>query len=156
MEAIDLRENETKEIKSFIEEASKIPAVECIFLLENYSYLERKEIIHVISIYNEGLEYNELLTGKKEERFNESVDEIYKLKSIIKEYNERNKKTSLEFMADDYRDYFISMMNYRQWQSERALANGEIVFDRFGIKTKNQEFARIYFDEGKDNKLILK
>ena len=143
MNFIVLSNEEILRIKSFIQDASDIPVVECVYLLPYYSQEEKKEKIDVITIWNESSYYNSLLTGEGEMR--DSEEERVALEDIIQKYQHEAEDGRLTFLADDSWNYSLSLMSNREQKSEMSLANGTILFDRFDEKKGEKVRAMDYF-----------
>ena len=138
-----LTEEEIIAINSFIQKASNIPIVECIYILPFFSMESKKEEVDIITIWNDSLYYNGLLTGKDEMRDNRK--ELKRLKGIIQKYKQESNEGRLDYSIEDSGNYSLSLMHRREWRAEMSLASGTILFDRFGNKTDNRDGALGYF-----------
>ena len=81
-----LTEEEILRIRSFVEEASNISIVECIYLVSYFSDKRMREQIDIIAITNDSMHYNYMLTGKA--TYDGTLSEENDLKLIIDKYNE--------------------------------------------------------------------
>ena len=143
MKTMVLSEEEIMSIESFMQEASNIPIVECIYILPFFSMESKKEEVDIITIWNDSLYYNGLLTGKDEMR--DTRKEWKRLKGIIQKYKQESNEGRLDYSIEDSGNYSLSLMHRREWYAEMALASGTILFDRFGNKTDNIDGALGYF-----------
>ena len=143
MKTMVLSEEEIMSIESFMQEASNIPVVECIYLVPFFSEKSKKEKVDIITIWNESLYYNGLLTG--EEKMRDANSERTSLENIVQKYQQTSKEGRLSFTTDDDWNYSLSLLHRREWYAEMALASGTILFDRFGNKTENRNSALDYF-----------
>ena len=139
MKKMVLSEEEIVSIKSFIQEVSNIPVVECIYLVPFLSEKSRTEKVDIITIWNESLYYNGLLTG--EEKMRDTNNERMSLENIVQKYQQNSNEGRLSFTTDNDGNYSLSLMHRREWYAEMALASGTILFDRFGNKTDNRNSA---------------
>lgn len=136
MKSLVLSEEEIMSIKSFMQEASNISVVECIYLIPFFSEKSEKEKVEIITLLNESLYYNGLLTG--EEKMRDTKREIASLENILQKYQQKCNEGRLSFIKDDAGSYCLSLMNDEELYAEMALASGTILFDRFGEKTDNR------------------
>ena len=143
MKTMVLSEEEIMSIESFMQEASNIPVVECIYLVPFFSEESKKEKVDIITILNESLYYNGLLTGEKEMR--DTKSERINFENIVQKYQKKSNEGRLSFIKDDDMNYCLSLMHPREWHAEMSLASGTILFDRFGNKTDNRNSALGYF-----------
>ncbi len=143
MKTMVLSEEEIMSIESFMQEASNIPVVECIYLVPFFSEKSKKEKVDIITIWNESLYYNGLLTG--EEKMRDTKRERTSLENIVQKYQQKSNECRLSFTTDGDWNYSLSLMHRREWYAEMALASGTILFDRFGNKTDNRNSALGYF-----------
>ena len=153
MKSMVLSEEEIMCITSFIQEASNIPIVECIYLVPYFSEKDKKEKVDIITILNESLYYNGLITG--EEKMRDTKMERTSLQTIVQNYQKKSKDDKLSYTIDDDWNYSLALMDRSEWLAEMALTSGTILFDRFGNKTDNRNRALCYF-QPKENILIIK
>lgn len=139
MESIILSSEEILYIQSFIKEVSDIPMVECVYLVSFLDNKTKQERIDVIVIQNQSLYYNGKLTGKETMR---NIDnELNNLEKTIKKYRKQLEKGRLSFVSEDDSNYSLALMDRREIRAEMSLANGIILFDRFGDKKENKQQA---------------
>lgn len=139
MESIILSKEEILCIQSFIKEVSNIPMIECVYLVSFLDNNTKHEHIDVIAIQNQSLYYNGKLTGKETMR---NIDtELNNLKKTIKKYRKQFENGRLFFVSEDDSNYSLALMDRREIIAEMSLANGVILFDRFGDKEENKQQA---------------
>lgn len=139
MESIILSKEEILCIQSFIKEVSNIPMIECVYLVSFLDNNTKHEHIDVIAIQNQSLYYNGKLTGKETTR---NIDtELNNLKKTIKKYRKQFENSRLSFVSEDDSNYSLALMDRREMRAEMSLANGVILFDRFGAKEENKQQA---------------
>lgn len=139
MKSIKLSKSEILIIKSFVHEMTNILAVECVYLVPYLDNSAKLGKVEVIVIKNDSLSYKGKLTGK--ETMRDTKTESDTLKIIVKKFKEKFKNSRLTFSCDDASNYSLTLMHNRELISEKELASGIILFDRFGDMEKNKQQA---------------
>ncbi len=136
--SIVLTEEEIKTIKSFVEEVSIIPCVECIYILPFFSFEDKKEIMKIVVIHNDSPHYNGLLTGIEDYRDDSKVlDEEDQIDDIISKY--QNWKNRFYYDYEWARLYKFPPTSFEEETNIAKLLNSAILFDRFGERTIEKE-----------------
>ena len=117
MKSMILSEEEIMCIASFIQEASNIPIVECIYLVPYFSEKDKKEKVDIITIWNESLYYNGLITG--EAKMRDTKMERTSLQTIVQKYQKKSKDDKLSYTIDDDWNYSLALMERREWLAEK-------------------------------------
>lgn len=139
MESIILSSEEILCIQSFIKEVSDIPMVECVYLVSFLDNKTKQERVDIITIQNQSLYYNGKLIGK--ETMRKIDNELNNLEKTIKKYRKQLENGRLSFVSEDDSNYSLALMDRREIRAEMSLANGIILFDRFGDKEENKQQA---------------
>lgn len=135
MKKITLTTFEVDSISLFIDDVVAIPCVEAIYLLACKRRIFGDTVIDVVTVYNNSLAYNNLLTNN--EGFSLDFDKMYSELSCrqIPFSNSR-----LNFISQNSNDFLPFILNAKEKIAKRDLARGTILFDRFGhIKKKQME-----------------
>ena len=148
MKSFSLSEDEILRIRSFIKDASDISLVECIYLVSYYSNKKDREQVDVVAITNDIMHYYSILTGEKER--SDTLDKD-NLELLISNYNEPGR---IHFMDSDAKDYPFEVWYYREIHNVRCLANGTILFDRFGDKSMFRDYVIENIGKGEYDNLL--
>lgn len=133
--ALVLTEEEITKIKTFIEEISQIPCIECVYILPLYSYLNRRAEAGIIALYSDDPKYNFKLTGVEEQRCDDGeIEEEFKADDIAYNYSLSSDRLSFDTVTSDFFKYPPTKIE--ELQAIIRLYYSKILFDRFGDKTK--------------------
>ena len=145
MNTISLTEEEISNIKSFINEITSIPMVECVYLVPYYIKTNNKQYLELYAVKNNSMLYNEQLTSKPQSR--DVTEEELLFESIIEKYNNIFEGDRLCFTKTDDYYYSIQLLQTACIIAEKSLISGTILFDRFNNFTKNKEKVSEYISK---------
>lgn len=138
MRNIKLTECEVDGINLFMSELITLPVVEAVYLLPYKTKIFGKYGVDVVTVYNNSLKYDTLVTGTNEKR--DSSSELESLQETISDYGKIFAEGRLRFFAEDAADFLPFIFKSREILAKRSLASGIILFDRFGdIEAKQHE-----------------
>ena len=131
-----LDEREIDGINSFITDVVKIPFVEAVYLFP-YSEEDGSVTCEVVTVYNQSLHYNKLLTGQEAVR--DYRQEHLDLSDIVVDYNKLLGQCGFSFDINSSIDYNPLLLHKREFAAMSELVDGTILFDRFGNITRVKE-----------------
>lgn len=141
MRNIKLTECETGGINLFVSEIITLPMVEAIYLLPYQSKVFGEFGVDIVTVYNNSLRYDHLLTGGDEKR--ETSYEFKRLQDDVSRYGAIFNGSRLRFFSQDYSDFLPFILTSRERIAKHELARGIILFDRFGnLQDKQVEAQR--------------
>ena len=157
MEKIVLNEEEISAIKDLLEEAKKIPGLECFYVAPGISLKESDEPVKVeiVMLWNNSPEYRAKLAKDFPDRDINKEAEISK--KLIDEYEDifKNIDNSIYGIVSESSELYCPFYdNFNQIFAKKMLTLGTILFDRYGSLTVAKESAEKIIPKFDDDPVI--
>ncbi len=136
MEKIELTQEQIETINSFVQKASNLTIVDCIYLMAYLDEEEKENIIAVDTVINKS-NYDQMPDKEKL---------VYTDKKALKKLMNEYEDTKIEFLKDYNSEYSSLLMYNTEITSAKLLISGQILFDRNGSYKTLQKKVRRYLE----------